>query len=153
MNRRFFAIIGFLALLIYFMGFQSDTSLLKIVSGKRIHELKVEIALTDEEKELGLMGRKSLADDAGMLFVYRENTKPIMWMKGMIIPIDIIFIGEDLKINFIRKSVDPCTAKFDNQCHRYGSSIQSVYVLEMSAGYTERNGIAEGDRVILPSGV
>jgi uncharacterized membrane protein (UPF0127 family) len=153
MNRRFLAIIGFLALLIYFMVFQSDTTLLKIVSEHETYKLQVEIVRTDEEKELGLMGRESLADDEGMLFVYGENRKPIIWMKNMLIPIDIIFIGEDLKISFIQKSVEPCTAEFDRQCHRYSSTRPSTYVLEVPAGYAERNDIVEGDKIILPSDV
>ncbi|MFH0838090.1 MAG: DUF192 domain-containing protein [Patescibacteria group bacterium] len=155
MIRRFFIIIGFLVLVIYLAGFRTDGRFLKIITGQATHKLMVEVARTIEEKQLGLMGREELPDGTGMIFIYNEEGKPnpIIWMKGMLIPLDIVFVGKDLKINYIEKNVQPCRAKYDRQCNRYGSAAPSAYVLELPAGFTARYGIGLGDAIVLPSGI
>ncbi|MBU0706469.1 DUF192 domain-containing protein [Patescibacteria group bacterium] len=155
MIRRFFIIIGFLILVIYLAGFRTDGRFLKIVTGQVTHKLMVEVARAIEEKQLGLMGREELPDGTGMLFVYDEEEKPnpIIWMKGMLIPLDIVFIGKDLKINYIEENVQPCFAKYDRQCNLYGSAVPSAYVLELPAGFTARFGVNPADKIILPSGI
>jgi len=154
MNRRFFIIIGFLTLVIYLAAFRADARFLKIISSQGTHKLKVEIARTVEERQVGLMGRKELPNGTGMLFVYEEeNPKPVIWTRWMLIPIDIVFIGEDLRINYIKSDVEPCTARFDRGCNRYGSPIESIYVLELPGGFTMRYGIDQGDQIILPLGI
>lgn len=153
MIRCFFIIIGFLALVIYLAGFRSDARFLKIVSDQGTHKLKVEIVKTEEKKRTGLMRRESLPEDRGMLFVYDDNSHPYIWMKNMLIHLDIVFIGWDLKINHIERDVQPCVAMDDNQCIRYKSSYPSTFVLELPAGFTMQYGIDQGDEIILPSGI
>lgn len=154
MVRRFLIIFGFLALIIYFVGFRADSNVLLIYTHDQgVHKIEVEIARTDEEKRKGLMGRSELPDGMGMLFLYEKDSNPVMWMKDMLIPIDIVFIGDDLKINYIEMSAEPCIGKIDRQCNRYGSAIPSTYVLELPAGFSERHGIDWGDQVTLPSGL
>ena len=154
MNRRYFILVGFLVFVICLVGFRGNVSFLKIhTHGQGAHKIQVELAITDAEKHLGLMGRKELPDGTGMLFVYEENSNPIMWMKEMHIPLDIVFIGEDKMINYIEKSVEPCNARFDRQCNHYGSAIPSKYVLELPAGFTSKNGIDWRDNIVMPLGI
>ncbi len=154
MNRRFLIIVCFLAFVIYLVGFRDNVSFLKIhTHAQGSYKVQIELAITDEEKRLGLMGREELPEGTGMLFVYEENSDPIMWMKNMTFPIDIVFIGEDKMINYIEKSAEPCNAKFDRQCNRYGSAFPSKYVLELPAGFTSKNGIDWRDQVVMPLGI
>lgn len=166
MNRRFFIIIAYLALVIYFVGFRDTDDFLRIYTqGSGLHEIHVEIARTPEEKRLGLMGREEVPDFTGMLFIYEENSNPIMWMKGMIVPLDIVFIGSDNIIKYIEHNVQPCMAKGnqqcdrkcdqqgDRKCNRYGSAIPSSYVLELPAGFAKKHGVDLGDRVEFPLGL
>ncbi len=153
MNRRFFAIVGFLALVIYFVGIQANIRFLRIMSDQGILKINVEVVKTPEGKQLGLMGREDLPNGTGMLFVYdEEGSNPVMWMKNMLIPIDMVFIGRDLKINHIAKNVMPCIADLDRHCERHGSAVPSNFVLEVPAGFTTQYGIEYGNGVIMPSG-
>ena len=63
----------------------------------------VEVAQTDEEKTKGLQGKKELAEDEGMLFIYDEPQTVGFWMQDTDIPLDIVFIDEDFEVyQFIR---------------------------------------------------
>jgi uncharacterized membrane protein (UPF0127 family) len=152
MNRRFFLVIGFLALTIYFVGFRNNFHTLKIISGDQTTRIHFEVAQTEEEKLLGLMGRSYLPEGHGMLFIYDAQDYPVMWMKDMLFPLDIVFIGADLKINIIQREVPPCEAHLVRLCDRYGSEEPSLYVLELPARYAEKKGFEKGDQVILPLG-
>lgn len=66
-------------------------------------EYKVEVAETDEQKETGLQNRKELPENGGMLFVFEENEPVSFWMKDTEIPLDIIFISDDLTVTLIAK--------------------------------------------------
>lgn len=151
-----FRFIGFAAVFIFMLllaGCGNGSLYLTIVSEQGSRDIQVEVAKTDEERRVGLMGREELPDHTGVLFVYGEASKPVMWMKNMLIPIDIVFIGGDGEINHIERSVPPCESEGDGQCDRYSSASPSSWVLELPAGYTMRNGIKRGDKVLLPSGV
>jgi hypothetical protein len=67
-----------------------------------------EIADTPQERERGLMFRKTLADDAGMFFVFEQPQRTCFWMKNTVIPLDIAFLDKDLVITQIT-SMDPLT--------------------------------------------
>jgi len=153
MKYRPIVIIGFLALVTYFAGFHIKPLSLQIISQKdRISKISVEVARSGEERKLGLMHRTGLAEDRGMLFFYEEGITPVIWMRNMNFPIDILFIGNDYRINHITKSAAPCVAVFEHQCERYQSAFPSEYVLELPAGYAERHRIDLWDKVIFPSG-
>ena len=59
---------------------------------------EVEIAYTDEQKEKGLSNRESLDENSGMLFIFDEPESVSIWMKDTLIPLDIVFINEDLEV-------------------------------------------------------
>ena len=67
-------------------------------------EYLVELAITDEERQLGLQNRDTLSDNEGMLFEFEEEDNPIgMWMKDTKIPLDLIFINDDLEVILVEK--------------------------------------------------
>ncbi|MDH5596786.1 MAG: DUF192 domain-containing protein [Candidatus Peregrinibacteria bacterium] len=113
-------------------------------------KISVEVARTDEEMRLGLMGRTELEDGYGMLFTYDKTSHPVMWMKNMVISLDILFIGSDLLINHIAEGVPPCTEEESHKCARYSSQEGAAFVLELPEGFAGRNSIAVGNQVILP---
>jgi uncharacterized protein len=130
-------------------GCQSDDQRVTIISeGGRV-DVQVEVMRTDEERQQGLMERKSLADGFGMLFVYQSNEQPIMWMKNMVISLDMVFVGKDMKINHIEENVRPCDSTDDGKCALYRSPCDSTLVLELPAGYTKKNGIVAGNQIEL----
>ncbi|MBI9098251.1 MAG: DUF192 domain-containing protein [Spirochaetaceae bacterium] len=117
---------------------------------KRTAELKVgdkiihvEIADTAESRALGLMHRKSLPRDRGMLFVFEEEKRLSFWMKNTLIPLSIAYISRNGEIKEIHKMYP-----LDE---RSVSSSRSVkYALEMNQGWFKENGIVIGDKIIIP---
>lgn len=98
---------------------------------------KVEIADTPEKQEKGLMGRKSLPKNQGMLFIYDEPQDLSYWMKNTLISLDIIFIDDDMEVVSVKQgqpmSEEPITE----------NDVQ--YVLEVNSN----SGIEEGDQLVI----
>lgn len=113
-------------------------------------KIQIERVVSDEAKRKGLMGREFLADGTGMLFIYPADVNPVMWMKGMLIPLDMVFIDKYFKIIHIEQNLQPCEAQDDSQCALYRSPFPSSYVLELPAGFVSHNGIALGNQITLP---
>ena len=109
------------------------------IAGKTI---KVEIADTSILQEKGLSGRKVLQEDEGMLFVFENLGKYSFWMKEMNFPIDIIWIGENFKIIYIKKSALP-----KSYPETFSPNENAKYVLEVLAGFSEKNNLQVGDSV------
>jgi uncharacterized membrane protein (UPF0127 family) len=108
-------------------------------------EIAVEIADTPEERARGLMGRESLPEDSGMIFVYPEPTEGAYWMKNTLIPLSIAFYdsnGEILRL----LDMEPCRR---DPCPLYDPGVPYVGALEVNQGAFERLGVREGDRVEL----
>lgn len=117
---------------------------LSIFSAGHKYKFDVEVADTDEQRARGLMFRKEMAQQNGMLFFFRENQKVIMWMKNTFIPLDIIFIDQKGVIVHIAKSTVPHSLD-------YISSYQPVIsAFEVNAGVTDRFGIRIGDIIEHP---
>lgn len=108
------------------------------------HAVEVEIAATHDSRTRGLMWRKELADGRGMLFVFGEDEAHSFWMKNTLIPLDMIFIGSDLKIVGIVQSAEPRTLISRGPTDRF-----SRYVLEVPGGWTARLGVKTGSPVEL----
>jgi uncharacterized membrane protein (UPF0127 family) len=104
------------------------------------HRVAVEIARTDAERARGLMHRRALAPDAGMLFIFDETADHPFWMKNTLIPLDLLFIGEDGRI----VGIVPRAVPGDLSPRSAGASR---YVLEVNGGWAEAHGVAAGDRV------
>jgi uncharacterized membrane protein (UPF0127 family) len=101
----------------------------------------VELARTDAERAKGLMNRRELAPDAGMLFLFDETAEHPFWMKNTLIPLDMIFIGEDGRVT----GIVPRAVPGDLRARSAGGP--SRYVLEVNGGWAESHGVAPGDRV------
>ncbi len=113
------------------------------VNGRVIH---AELALTSDEREKGLMFRKSLDPDSGMLFIFPRDRKLSFWMKNTEIPLSIAYISSDGIIKAI-KDMKPLSLKPVPS----GSSVR--YALEMEQGYFEKNMISAGDKVVFPESI
>lgn len=101
----------------------------------------VEYAVTDKEKSKGLMNREDLPDNAGMWFVFPHPTDDQFWMKDTLIPLDMIFVGENMEVVHIHENAVP------NSLDRIGSPTEYMYVLEINAGKSAENGFKVGDKV------
>jgi uncharacterized membrane protein (UPF0127 family) len=110
----------------------------------RTVRVRVELALTPEQQERGLMFRRELARDSGMLFVFPESEIHSFWMKNTPLPLDMIFIGEDAHIVGIVDHTVPFSTTSRLVPH------PSRYVLEVNAGFSAEHGVKAGDRVDLP---
>jgi len=109
-----------------------------------VHRFTVEIAATPSARERGLMGRRSLAEHHGMLFVFPRPARVAFWMKNTPLPLDMIFISADGTIRRIYENARP----FDLTPIPAGPDI--LLVLELAGGTARRTGIAEGDIVRSP---
>jgi len=113
-------------------------------------EIKVELALTEAEQNKGLSGRSELRDGEGMLFVFAKPGKYSFWMKDMNFPIDMVWFtpseggaGEVLKVVYIKKNADPKLYP-----ETYGPETDAKYVLEVVAGFSDKNNLKVGDSVV-----
>jgi len=113
-----------------------------VVTGKGRVRFQVEIAATQAEQAKGLMFRKSLAPDRGMLFTYTRPQPASYWMKNTLIPLDIIYIQPDGRILSIVRNARP----MDETPLPSGGLVLGV--LEIAGGRAAQLGILPGDRVI-----
>lgn len=104
----------------------------------------VEIASTPEEREKGLMFRKALGENEGMLFVFPEEKPLSFWMKNTVIPLDVGFFGAD---GFL---IDVQRMEPDDGATVHQSPEPGVFALEMNAGWFERHGLRRYARLQLP---
>lgn len=105
----------------------------------------VEIAKTSLEKQVGLMNRKTLPQNEGMLFVYDQEKTISFWMKNTLIPLDIIWFNNNKEIVDIKKQAQPC---INNQpCLVITPNNEAKYVLELNAGEAEKNKMKIGDQI------
>jgi uncharacterized protein len=117
---------------------------LTIFSGGSRHRFTVELALTPEQMSQGLMFRRSMPADAGMLFDYRSVQPVSFWMRNTYIPLDMIFILPDGKIAGIHERAVPLDER------PISSPVPVRAVLEVNGGTVTRLGIRAGDRVVHP---
>jgi uncharacterized membrane protein (UPF0127 family) len=104
----------------------------------------VELATDAPSREHGLMMRRSLAEEHGMLFVFPHAGPQGFWMKNTLIPLDILYFDADRRLVSMQLNVPPCKA---SPCPVYPSTAPARYVLELSAGSAVRSGLALGDEL------
>jgi len=112
-----------------------------IHSAKGSVTVQVEVADTPDARARGLMYRRDLAADAGMLFIFPTESEQRFWMKNTPLPLDMVFIGADQKIVGIVADTRPFTT------NPLGVDALSQYVLEVHGGFCASRGIATGDQV------
>jgi uncharacterized membrane protein (UPF0127 family) len=121
--------------------FAKDTVIVKTKEGND-YLFNVELALSGAEKSRGLMKRKSLAKDAGMLFIFNKEEKLSFWMKNTLIPLDMIFIDQNGNITHIHSNARPLDKTLVT------SPRKSLAVLEINGGLADEWGIKAGDSVL-----
>lgn len=112
--------------------------------------ITAELAVSDEERQRGLMFREKLNPDQGMLFVFKDENFHSFWMKNMKFPIDFLWLDREKRIVHIERNVPPCRKP---PCVSYSSDMPAMYVLELKAGSVDENQLKLYDRLefILPS--
>ena len=118
--------------------------------GTRLATVSVRVADTTLERYTGLSETESLADGEGMLFVHEEPGTYAYVMRDMAFPIDIVFVSADGVVTRVHHAPLPPPETPNSELTRYRG--EGKYVLEVPYGYTNRTGIAPGDRVAIPQG-
>jgi len=118
----------------------ADPALPKLKLHAGAHTFQVEVAATPQHRQTGLMGRKSLADDAGMLFVFEHQDIHCFWMKNTFVPLSIAFLADDGSIVNIA-DMQPQTLDF------HCSKAAVRYALEVPQGGFRDRWIRPGMRI------
>jgi uncharacterized membrane protein (UPF0127 family) len=109
--------------------------------GKPRATVAVEVASTGPQREVGLMYRKDLDDNAGMIFVFPNAAPRNFWMHNTPIPLDMIFADAKGVVTGIVANAEPFSDKL------LGVEGNSEYVLEVNGGFCAKNGIKPGDKL------
>ena len=119
-----------------------EKSKLKIITSRGKNIFDVELAVTERQQSQGLMFRRSMAANAGMLFDYGALKQIQMWMKNTYIPLDMIFIDSNGKVtNIVERTIPESLIIIS-------SRGRARAVLELNSGTASRLGIKKGDRVV-----
>ncbi len=142
---------GLLALFVALAGlhaaaFAADgklpTSPLQIVSGNKTHKFTVELAVTPADMARGLMFRRTMGADEGMLFDYKQEISGVsFWMKNTLIPLDMLFIKGDGTVLNIHERAIP-----QNETPIFATGPVRL-VLELNGGTVARLGLKPGDLI------
>ncbi|WP_161991826.1 DUF192 domain-containing protein [Agrobacterium tumefaciens] len=120
--------------------FSSEPLTVETASGKT-HDFVAELALDNAQREQGLMFRKSMPPENGMLFDFGEARDVAMWMRNTLIPLDMLFIARDGRITHIHENAVPHSEAI------ISSRGPVKFVLELNGGTAKRYGIKPGDMV------
>ncbi len=116
-----------------------------IDSQKGPQKFRVEVASDQKSKEQGLMFRRYLPSNAGMIFTFSKPEMVIFWMKNTFIPLDILFVRPDGKVSSIAANAEPLSLK------SIPSDEPVLAVIELNGGRARALGIKPGDRVHAPT--
>ncbi|NMA20821.1 MAG: DUF192 domain-containing protein [Lentisphaerae bacterium] len=117
---------------------------------------RIELALTEAENQIGLMGRKTLEEDQGMLFVRDHEEIMFFWMKNTLVPLDIVFLDRNGVVVKIRQM--PVEApqgpqesldEYHQRLPTYSSEKPAAFALELKSGITDILQLKPGDRIDL----
>jgi len=111
--------------------------------GERSLTMTVELALSGQEQQIGLMGRTAMADDHGMLFDFGQPTSDTFWMENTALPLAIAFIDQNGTIIDIQEM-----APFDDQT-QHGPKSDYRYALEANTGYFARHCVQVADMIVV----
>jgi uncharacterized protein len=121
------------------------TASLTIDTAKGVERFTVELALDPAQQEQGLMFRRALAPDAGMLFIFHADHEAVFWMKNTLIPLDMLFIAADGRIADLHERAVPLSESY------ISAKVPVRAVLEVNGGTVARLGIKIGDLVHYPA--
>jgi len=123
------------------VSFKKEGTLRLFKNDSLIVKLDIEIADNEYETQTGLMYRKSMQNDRGMLFIFPDSRPRYFYMKNTEFSIDIIYLSEDKKIVSIQKNAEPFNEA------SLPSDGPAKYVLEVNAGLSNRLGLEAGYRM------
>ncbi|WP_232516208.1 DUF192 domain-containing protein [Chitinophaga caeni] len=115
-------------------------------SNDTLRHIDIELAITDQERAKGLMYRKSMPEQQGMLFIFNEEQEQSFWMKNTYISLDILYINKDKEIVSIQKYATPLSED------GLPSYKPAMYVVEVVGGFCDKYHITYGDRVAFKAG-
>ncbi len=105
-----------------------------------IHQIDTQLAVTSEQREIGLMFRKEMPQHEGMLFIFENPSRLCFWMKNTLLPLTAAFVAEDGSIVNL-ENMKPQTT--ESHC----STKPVRYVLEMNQGWFAKKGIKPGSKI------
>lgn len=109
--------------------------------GSKSPRYTLEVCATEAQRALGLMYRRSLSEQSGMIFLFPEERENSFWMKNTYIPLDMVFLDREMKVVGILENVPPL-----NEAPR-SVGKRSMYVAEFKAGVTRKDGVREGSKL------
>ena len=109
--------------------------------------IRAEVVSTPEEQQRGLMFRRQLASDRGMLFNFTSYEERPFWMFQTLIPLDIIWMDPQGVIVEISADTPPCSSTNPVDCPNYGGSVKSQSVLEIAGGQAAAHQLKIGGRI------
>lgn len=121
-----------------------EESTLNIETDSGSHTFQIEIARTSQEQALGLMHRRSLADDYAMLFPFERAREASFWMRDTYVSLDMVFIAEGGVVHRIERSTEPLSLR------SVPSRGPVVAVLEFVSGTADRIQLQAGDLIVHP---
>ena len=120
---------------------EGELRLLEAETDSVLVRLDIEIADTDYETQTGMMYRREMKPEQGMLFIFDTPAVHSFYMKNTLVALDILFINQDLEIATIYNNAQPLDES------GISSRVPVQYVLEVSAGQADRWGVSEGDLI------
>jgi uncharacterized membrane protein (UPF0127 family) len=117
---------------------------LQIITASGLHSFKVEVARTPEQRAKGLMCRRTMGRDQGMLFTFDGETPIYMWMKNTYLPLDMVFVSPSGAVMAIAENTTPFSREL------ISSGAPAYAVIELNAGVAGELGIAQGSKVEHP---
>ena len=126
------------------LGPRVNLEKLEIITSQGIHEFSVEVMRDDLQRQRGLMFRRFLARDRGMLFDFEIERPVMMWMKNTYFPLDMVFIGRSGTVVGVAENAVPLSEKI------ISSGVPTLAVLELNAGTAAHIGLRTGDSIRHP---
>lgn len=111
---------------------------------------RMELAVTRQQQRKGMAGREEIAPDEGMLFVFDEPRVLNFWMKGCLIPLEIIYVDASGRIVRMHHMPAPDPDASDADLKRYSSYYPAQFAIEVKVGTIDRLELEEGQRLDLP---
>jgi len=130
-----------LFIILFYPKANNDSKLPIQIKGVTVH---AEVADSSKEKIRGLMFRKKLPQNDGMLFPYSHEEIHTFWMKNTLIPLDIVWINSQKEVVHIEHSAPPCKR---SPCPSYTSPHKARYILELNGGWSIQHNLNPGDQI------
>ncbi|MGA8169879.1 MAG: DUF192 domain-containing protein [Methylocystis sp.] len=121
------------------------TEPLEFVTASGSHRFQIEVARTERQLHTGLMNRRSMAPDHGMLFLFPKEQQVSMWMKNTYIPLDMVFVSRKGRVTEVAADAVPMSEAIIT------SETPAYAVIELNAGAARAMGLSVGDEIRHPS--